>query len=123
MKKLPVILVAIAIIGCAKINEEELLLEAKVKELCEVDTVSFSQHVFPIFEKECLHCHSSGHHIEGGINLENYNEISNYTATNYLVQVIKHESGVRPMPENADKLHDCEIQAIERWIQQGAPNN
>jgi uncharacterized membrane protein len=122
MKNLSIVLAAIAIVGCAKINQETLLEEARVKELCEVDTASYTIHINPIIQNKCMPCHNANR-ADGGIILENYTEISNYTATDYLLQTIRHESGVAAMPKDAAKLHSCEIQVIERWIQQGAPNN
>jgi len=40
-----------------------------------------------------------------------------------LMGTIKHESGWSPMPKNGNKLSDCKIQKIDRWILDGTPNN
>jgi hypothetical protein len=40
-----------------------------------------------------------------------------------LMGSITWASGFSPMPKNASKMPDCEIQKIQKWIDQGALNN
>ncbi len=72
-------------------------------------------------------CHS-GNAPEGGILLDNYNNVkasAEIETGNYgsLYGTISHASGNSPMPKNADKLSDCNISKIKAWIDQGALDN
>lgn len=111
-----------ALWGCAKLNEEELLLEAKEQELCTKDTMSYARHIAPLVSANCMPCHSADRQ-EGGVILDSYTTITNFTSTGLLLGVIRHEPGFSAMPKSAPRLNDCQIRAFEIWIGQGAPNN
>jgi hypothetical protein len=40
-----------------------------------------------------------------------------------LMGVISHAVGFKPMPNGGNKLPDCKIIQIRKWIEVGAPNN
>jgi mono/diheme cytochrome c family protein len=97
------------------------------------ETVSYANHVQPIFSKNCATsgCHQ-GADPAGGLNLEAgkaYAEISKkgsgYIDTlqpQYSVLVSSMLSTTNPMPPNG-KLDQCDIELIKKWMLQKAKNN
>ncbi|MFI5204145.1 MAG: hypothetical protein ACHQF2_06580 [Flavobacteriales bacterium] len=113
------VFVVISVSGCAKENEEDLLLD---QQLCKVDTVSFSQHIQPYINARCMPCHTTERQ-EGGIILEDWANIMAVAAGGELMGTMKHEPGYPSMPDNGPKPSDCAIAGFELWISQGMHNN
>ncbi len=87
---------------------------------CE-DTVSFVGKIQPMIELNCATsgCHDTG--SAGGYNLIGHGNIS--ANANQILNVIRHESGVSPMPKNLPKLNDTLIEQFNCWMVQGKLNN
>lgn len=122
-KALPLFLFTLLLFACSKKNEENLIFEAKINELCNRDTstISYSNDIAPILNSDCMPCHSTARQ-DGGIALDNYSDASTYAGGN-LLDAVKQINGASPMPKGAPKLHECKIHAIETWINAGTPNN
>lgn len=114
--------ILIAITACTKTSEEKLLLEAELGRLCEADSIKFTTDVVPIINSNCMPCHNNEQQ-KGGITLVTYDDISAMADNGSLMGTIRHESGYVAMPENAAKINDCYIHALETWISNGKPNN
>jgi len=84
--------------------------------------VSYTQHIVPIISQNCNICHASNV-ILGGIITEGYSNLSALASSGRLLGVITHSSGFSPMPQGGNKLRDCDITTIRRWIDAGFPNN
>jgi mono/diheme cytochrome c family protein len=124
MKKLLMISLVI-LSACYYDNEEELYPNGSAP--CDTTNVTYSGTVFPIIQANCIGCHS-GAAPQGNVLLEDYNSISaagQIPEGQYgsLYGVISHASGNSPMPKNGNKLPDCDIQKIKKWIDDGTPNN
>lgn len=91
-------------------------------EECNPVNVSYSSDIQPIFVRTCFVCHSASARL-GDVSLEDFNEVLIYVNRGSLVGSINHESGYIPMPENAPKLPACDIQKIEKWVEEGSRNN
>ncbi len=87
---------------------------------CNIDTnnVTFSGVIFPMFQANCLGCHTSSTPI-----LTNYSLIKFQLDTGRLYNAINHLGGVPPMPQNSPQLSSCRIIAFNKWVNAGAPNN
>ena len=88
----------------------------------DTEEVSFSQEVWPIFEKYALTAHGG----KGGVFLENYTDIMNYVESgdpegSYLYRALIGD-GVDQMPPG-NPLPEELIQIIYIWIEQGAKEN
>ena len=121
MNKLKFVIVLFLIIffgSCYYDVEEELYQTIE----CSTADMSYQSDILPILENNCLQCHDAASNF-GGITLEGFDQLKTYVNNNQLIGVIKHEAGFSPMPKNAAKLLDCEIEKIEAWITDGAPNN
>ena len=84
--------------------------------------VSYAQHVVPVITQNCNVCHASSV-LLGGIATEGYANLSGLANSGRLIGVISHNSGFSPMPQGGNKLRDCDITTIQRWVDAGFPNN
>ena len=89
---------------------------------CMTEEMSYSMDILPIVFDNCYACHDAASNF-GGITLEGYQNFLARVTSGQLLGAIKHEPGFSPMPNNAPKLLDCEIEKIEAWIIQGAMDN
>jgi mono/diheme cytochrome c family protein len=95
---------------------------------CDTANVTFSGVIWPgIIQKYCYGCHN-GANASGGIHLENHAQVAaaaNLPAgqSGSLWGAVNHAAGNSPMPKNQPKLSDCRIDQIQKWINEGTPNN
>ncbi|MBB6610800.1 cytochrome c [Pontibacter sp. Tf4] len=89
---------------------------------CVTGNVTFSQHIQPIFQRNCVVCHT-GAAGNGGVDLASYAGASVVAKNGRLVGAVSHVSGFTPMPQGASKLPECTINQIKAWVEAGAPNN
>lgn len=106
--------------SCSKDQTPEPIIEEPAVDVCDSISKAFASNVMPIFQDNCVSCHS-GSFPSGGIKLADHNDIS--TNLTVVLKTINHESGVTPMPYQLPKLSDSLIQVIECWAADGAPNN
>lgn len=105
--------------GCYYDVEEELYPSGQS---CDTSAVTYSLGVEPIINSNCYVCHSAAA-AQGGVILDDYNALKGYADSGTLLGVIRHESGFSPMPQGGSKLSNCNIAVIEKWINDGSPNN
>jgi hypothetical protein len=90
--------------------------------VCDTTVVTLAGQVKPIFDKYCNGCHSANE-SQGGIDLETYNRIKRTVDNGSLIGSITHNSNYSKMPKNGNKIPDCDIAKISKWIRLGALNN
>jgi hypothetical protein len=106
--------------SCYYDNAEELYPSTE----CITDNMSLQNNIEPILERNCYVCHSvAAGPGNGNVTLEGYSELIKYVNSGQLVGAINHDSEYSPMPQNAPKLGTCDIQKIESWVSDGAPDN
>lgn len=88
---------------------------------CNTESVSFESDITPIVSNNCLSCHS-GPNPNGDVLLTNYNEISGIAQSGLLMDVLTASNGAPKMPQGGT-LDNCSIDKIEKWINDGSPNN
>lgn len=89
---------------------------------CDTTQFTYNTTIKPIIVNYCQGCHS-GTAAQGGIDLSTYSGIKARVDDGRLWGAINHFSGYSPMPKNGNKLADCEITQIRKWIESGASNN
>lgn len=104
--------------GCYYDVEEELYPSLE----CQTTDVTYSNQVVSIIEAACYKCHDAEHNF-GNITLEGYDNLKNYVDNGQLLGAIRHDPGFSPMPKNEPQLIECDIEKIEAWINEGAPDN
>lgn len=89
---------------------------------CDTSDVTFSGTVWHTMQNYCFGCHS-GSNPQGGIFIENYDDVVALANSGQLMGTINHEAGYSPMPQNGDQLSQCKRREIEIWIENGMPDN
>ncbi len=89
---------------------------------CDTTSVSYANDVWPVISARCTGCHSGGAPA-GNIALENYNDVVVVGKNGKLLGSIRFDPGYSPMPKGGSKLSSCDIAKIEKWINDGMPNN
>ena len=83
--------------------------------LCDSSNVTYPGTIFPIFQANCITCHSQPIPA-AGIDLNNFENVAFIAQSGSLMGAIKHLQGYIPMPQNGPPLTDCEIGLIQKWI-------
>lgn len=83
--------------------------------------VTYSASVQPIIANKCKGCHS-GVASQGGVDLSNYANVKMQVTNGKLWGSVSHSAGYTAMPVGGN-LSSCELTQIQKWINQGAPNN
>lgn len=109
---------AMVFVGCYFDNEEDLYPFGN----CNTSDVTYIGDVLPVMQSKCYQCHDSSTNF-GQVNLDSYESVRQFALNGRLFGAINHENGFSPMPKNAAKLADCDVQKIAVWIDQGALNN
>ncbi len=89
---------------------------------CDTVNFAYSSRVKDIMSTWCIGCHNPSS-AGGGFDLSTYNGVAASVANNKLLGSMKHMSGFIPMPQGGDQIQACDINAIEKWINAGFPNN
>jgi len=105
--------------SCYYDNEEELYPNPTS---CDTTNITYSGAVVPILQNNCYTCHNSVNQ-QGGIILDNYSDLQTVINNGRFRGSINHLSGYSPMPQGGEKLNDCNLTLINKWLDDGAPNN
>ena len=89
---------------------------------CDTTIFTYSAAVRPLLDANCVGCHS-GPNAGNGIDFTTYNGVRTVALDGRLIGAITHSAGFSQMPKGSNKLVDCKITQIRKWIQSGAPNN
>ncbi|HAN38476.1 MAG TPA: hypothetical protein DCQ29_06195 [Chitinophagaceae bacterium] len=91
---------------------------------CDTTSFTFSGAVNTILTNNCIGCHNAATApTSGGVNLSTYAGVRVVALNGKLLGSIEHRSGFSPMPKGGNKLSDCNIIQIRKWINAGALNN
>lgn len=90
--------------------------------LCDTVNVTFSAQIAPFFANKCEGCHSGGN-SSAGLTLVTYDQISASALDGSLWNSVNGTGGFTLMPYNGTPLSDCELVMLDKWIQNGAPND
>jgi hypothetical protein len=105
--------------SCYRDNEEDLYGNSQT---CDTVNLVYSGRIQAIIANNCLAgCHSQ-QAGSAGIILEGYINLKNEIMNGQVMCAIRHE-GCSPMPKNSAKLSNCDINALQKWIDTGYPEN
>ena len=103
-----------------------LLPGCKKEEASPIDctglTPTYTSDIRTILDSHCAisGCHNTFSHQEG-IDLSNYQDASAASHNANFLGAIQHKKGYQPMPKDAPKLSDSNIQLMTCWVQNGSP--
>jgi len=89
---------------------------------CDTTLFTYTGAVLPTLQSSCIGCHS-GTPAAGNVDLSTYANVRAVSLSGLLLGVISHTSGYKQMPQGGNKLPDCKITQIRKWIEAGAQNN
>lgn len=84
--------------------------------------VSYSTQVVPVLQQYCYSCHSGGF-PSGGVAMGTYASDKAIGQNGKLYGSISYAPGYSPMPKGMSKMTSCQIALIQKWINNGMPNN
>ncbi len=105
--------------GCYYDVEDELYPKDPLAPACNTDNVGYAARIEPIIRENCYACHSGTAVAGGNIMLEGHTNLKNVDSAK-LYGSVSHTSNF-PMPKGGNKLPDCDIMAIKKWIDTGKP--
>jgi len=89
---------------------------------CNTDLFTYSGAVRPVLDQHCIGCHNNSVQ-NGGVNLTTYTGVQSVALDGRLSGVINWDAGYPQMPFGGEKLNECNITQIMKWIDAGAQNN
>ena len=114
--------IILTLAACKKENEEHL----RGPVVCDTTNIKYAANILPILVANCYECHGNGQSQEGPggpVNFDSYSGTKKQVDNNNLINAIKHTAGFTPMPFGKPMLSACDIDKIQAWINNGAPNN
>lgn len=106
--------------SCTYDNAEDL----KPADCDSSGVVSYKDNIKPLLSANCgvsgNSCHGSN--PSSGIPLVSFTDVFDATGEQFM-KSIRHQSGASPMPKGSGKLSDVCIATVQKWIDQGKPNN
>lgn len=84
--------------------------------------VSYSQNIVPLFQQQCYSCHLSAS-MGGGILMGNYAADKAIAVNGKLYGSVSYASGYSLMPKGTNKMTNCQLALVKKWIDSGSPNN
>ncbi|MBX7202887.1 MAG: hypothetical protein K1X77_07430 [Bacteroidia bacterium] len=109
--------------ACVYQNEDDLYGKESLKG-CDTLEVSYASDIRPLIDIHCIECHGTYPEL-GAASFTNHIQLSQYLDLNKkkFIESISHTGYSKLMPDNADKLPECEIRKMIHWIDAGYPNN
>lgn len=89
---------------------------------CDTSIYTYNDAVSKIMKTNCTGCHSTVLK-SGGIDLSTFIGVEQVALNGRLLGAITHAAGYSAMPQGGNKLSDCNIRQVEKWIESGALNN
>ncbi|MFZ9661113.1 MAG: c-type cytochrome domain-containing protein [Chitinophagaceae bacterium] len=89
---------------------------------CDTTNFKYSTAVKPLIQNKCQGCHNPSA-LGGGIDLSTYTGVRTVALDGRLHGSIAWLAGYVYMPKNSSKLSTCEITQVQKWINNGAPND
>jgi mono/diheme cytochrome c family protein len=89
--------------------------------VCDTSVAKYNTQVKPLLNTYCNGCHATAvaDVSGGGTVLDNYASVNDIAPS--IVASVKRSNNT--MPKNGNKLSDCNISIIDKWIREGALNN
>lgn len=89
---------------------------------CDTTVYSWSAAVVPLINTNCRGCHNPNY-LSAGLDLTDYPSVRSVALDGRLMGSLNHVPGFPAMPLGAPKLDECKLTIVQKWIDDGAPNN
>jgi len=88
---------------------------------CDSTQFTYSNAISGIITTHCKGCHTNPG-ASGNLDLNSYSNVKNAAQSGKLLNSVNGTNGYTIMPPSGNKLSDCQITQIKKWIQNGYPN-
>jgi hypothetical protein len=102
--------------SCVNNNELDLYGTAE----CDLTNITWNSKISAIMQTNCVMCHNAEIHYNG-VRHDNYASEMVVVNDGRLRGVVNHLDGYVKMPKDRPKLPKCELDLINIWIDNGAP--
>ena len=102
--------------SCVNNNEEDLY----GIEPCDITNVTWASKIAEIMQNNCVQCHGPEVAYKG-VRHDTYEYEMIVVNDGRLRGVVNHLPGYSKMPKDRGKLPECELQLINIWLDNGAP--
>ena len=120
---IPIFLLVASTISCTSIEvkpEDQSIITCDTSRI-----ITFSGDISPFMNTSCgstnINCHSSA--ASSMIPLDSYVGVQYFSQTGQVMNSVNWISGASQMPKSAAKLSSCEIALLQKWVNEGEPNN
>lgn len=128
MKRILMVSGLLLLLGSCYNDKYDKLYPAPATTTCDTTTITYSHDIAPVISANC-YSPGNGCHDAAGASTSGFDYATSITAlqTNAhdgtLLGDINWQARHNAMPKNGNKLSDCDINKITRWVNQGALNN
>jgi len=113
-----IVLSAVSLISCVSNNEFDLYGTPD----CDTTNVTWDSKISAIMQVNCVVCH--GEEVNyNGVRHDSYEREMIVVNDGRLRGVVNHLDGYAKMPKDRGKLPACELNLINIWLDNGAPEN
>jgi mono/diheme cytochrome c family protein len=84
---------------------------------------TYATTIVPLLQQYCYTCHGGAATSGGGIAMGTYAADKAMALNGSLYGSIAHAASYSPMPKGLNKLTDCQISKVKKWIDTGSLNN
>ncbi len=91
-------------------------LHPKLNSSCDSTAITYAKQIAAVMNNQCISCHNSNNK-GGGINLDNYTDVKAQGVSGKLLSSVIWDGHASPMPKGSpNKINECSINDIQRWI-------
>ncbi|MBR9757635.1 MAG: hypothetical protein GYB39_06100 [Algicola sp.] len=116
MKKIAVFLVFSSLLNCTNTSEEDLIDQTPLEQ---GEIITYTVHVKPIIDANCLNCHGTPPTNGAPISLATYNQVKQAVENNNLIGRISSQDPSFLMPLGGQRLPQNLIDLIIQWDNDG----
>ncbi|RSK39701.1 hypothetical protein [Mangrovimonas spongiae] len=114
MKNLVILLFTISALSCTNTSEDDLIDQIPIE-----DVVTYTNHVKPIIDTNCLTCHSNPPTNGTSLSLTTYSQVKSAVENNNLIGRISSQDPSFLMPFGGQRLPQNLIDLIIQWDDDG----
>ncbi|HPT22542.1 MAG TPA: hypothetical protein PLR88_11400 [Bacteroidales bacterium] len=116
---IPILLVSLCLLNsCVNNNEYDLYGIPD----CDTTNITWNSKISSILQVNCVVCHNEELNYNG-VRHDNYKSEMIVVNDGRLRGVVNHLEGYYKMPKDRGKLPACELKLINKWLDNGAPEN
>jgi hypothetical protein len=113
------LLFSFSLSGCYFDKENELYPTAANCDTAGV--ITYSHSIAPVMEANCNVCHNKSN-ASGDVITDNYDDLSIHALDGHLWSAVNW-TGASHMPKGGEKLPECDLTKIKKWIDAGSLHN